>query len=70
MTILNQVKSGIAVLAIMAISTVFITDHMETSANTEYRLNSKDGEILKLLAQIKANQGFLMRRYESEVNGK
>ena len=37
-------------------------------ANTEYRESSKEDEMYELLIEIKANQEFLIKRYDAEVN--
>lgn len=77
MSIVNQITSGVAVLVIMAVCTVLITDHIETKANTEHRVKSEESQekILHMLkdidkrqVRIEANQRFLINKYENDLN--
>ncbi len=69
MTVTKQIISGVAVLVIMAVGTVFVTNHIETQANTAHRLKSevKQDEMMKLLIEIKTNQEYLIKKYDLDM---
>lgn len=68
MTVTKQIFSGVAVLAIIGVCAVLITDHMETRANTQHRVESREDEMYSILLRVEANQIILMKRYDAEVN--
>ena len=42
--------------------------YSSAQANTKHRKESKEGDVYEILIDIKSNQEFLIKRYDSEVN--
>lgn len=68
MTVTKTIFSGVAVILLAGLIMGSVDVYSSVQANTEHRENSKDDEMYEILIEIKANQEFLIKRYDSEVN--
>ncbi len=68
MTVTKQIFSGVAVILLAGLIMGSIDVCGSVRANTEHRLGSKEDEIYSILLRVEANQKFLMKKYDAEVN--
>lgn len=68
MTVTKTIYSGVAVILIAGLIMGSVDVYSSVQANTKHREESKESEMYEILIEIKANQEFLIKRYDSEVN--
>ncbi|CAH9016075.1 TMhelix containing protein [Vibrio phage 381E49-1] len=68
MTVTKTIYSGVAVILIAGLIMGSVDVYSSVQANTAHREESKEGEMYEILIEIKTNQEFLIKRYDSEVN--
>lgn len=68
MTAVKTITSGIAVILLSGLIMGSVDVYSSVQANTEHREESKEDEMMDLLIEIKANQEFLIKRYDAEVH--
>jgi hypothetical protein len=68
MTVAKTIYSGVAVILIAGLIMGSVDVYSQVQANTKHIRDSKEGEMYEILIEIKANQEFLIKRYDSEVN--
>ncbi len=68
MAVTKQVFSGVAVILLTGLIMGSVDVYSSVQANTEHRVNSKENEIYSILLKVEANQKFLMKKYDAEVN--
>ncbi len=68
MPVAKTIYSGVAVILIAGLIMGSVNAYSSIQANTEHRVGSREGEMYEILIEIKANQEFLIKRYDSEVN--
>lgn len=68
MTVTKTTLSGVAVILISGMVMGSVDVYSSVKANTKHRLESKEDKMYELLVEIKANQEFLIKRYDAEVN--
>lgn len=68
MTAVKTIFSGVAVILLSGLIMGSVDVYSSVQANTEHREGSKEDEMYEILIEIKANQEFLIKRYDAEVN--
>ena len=68
MTVTKTIFSGVAVILLGGLIMGSVDVYSSVQANTSHRLESKEGEMMSILIEIKANQEFLIKKYDAEVN--
>lgn len=68
MTAVKTITSGIAVILLSGLIMGSVDVYSSVQANTEHREESKEDDMMDLLIEIKANQEFLIKRYDAEVH--
>ncbi len=68
MTVTKTIYSGVAVILLSGLIMGSVDVYSSVQANTEHREESKEDEMMDLLIEIKANQEFLIKRYDAEVH--
>ena len=68
MTVTKTILSGVAVILIAGLIMGSVDVYSSVQANTKHREESKESEMYEILIEIKTNQEFLIKRYDSEVN--
>ena len=68
MTVTKTIISGVAVILLAGLIMGSVDVYSSVQANTKHREESKESEMYEILIEIKANQEFLIKRYDSEVN--
>ncbi|CAL9958155.1 hypothetical protein VPHK63_0031 [Vibrio phage K63] len=68
MTVTKTIYSGVAVILIAGLIMGSVDVYSSVQSNTKHREESKEGEMYEILIEIKTNQEFLIKRYDSEVN--
>ena len=68
MTVTKTIFSGVAVILIAGLIMGSVDAYSSVKANTKHREESKESEMYEILIEIKTNQEFLIKRYDSEVN--
>ncbi|CAH9015919.1 TMhelix containing protein [Vibrio phage 242E40-1] len=68
MTVTKTIYSGVAVILLAGLIMGSVDVYSSVQANTKHREESKEDEMYEILIEIKTNQEFLIKRYDSEVN--
>lgn len=68
MTVTKTIFSGVAVILLAGLIMGSVDVYSSVQANTEHRENSKDDEMYEILIEIKANQEFLIKKYDADMN--
>lgn len=68
MAVTKTIYSGVAVILLSGLVMGSVDVYSSVQANTKHGEESKDSEMHEILIEIKANQEFLIKRYDSEVN--
>ncbi|CAM0102607.1 hypothetical protein VPH209E381_0018 [Vibrio phage 209E38-1] len=68
MTVTKTIFSGVAVILLAGLIMGSVDVYSSVQANTKHREESKEDEMYEILIEIKTNQEFLIKRYDSEVN--
>ncbi len=68
MTAVKTITSGVAVIILGGLIMGSVDVYSSVQANTEHRLESKEDEMMEILIEIKANQEFLIKKYDADVN--
>lgn len=68
MTVTKTIFSGVAVILLAGLIMGSVDVYSSVQANTAHRLESREGEMLELLIEIKTNQEFLIKKYDADMN--